>query len=77
MAEVVAAEVVTVYALFFRFVEEANVLRLETAYFSANARQHAEGEGWEYIGEEPITEQIEDVRQSDEHRWGIKTRERL
>jgi hypothetical protein len=61
----------TIYGLFFRFVESGNTLQLETAHYSMNARKHAEGEGWEFIGEEPICEQIEDVRQSEENRWGI------
>lgn len=63
-------------AMFSRYVERDEKLFLECNYFPVTAMDYALREGWELIGHEP-QEDIEEVRLSDETKWGIPTRERL
>lgn len=61
----------TRFALMFKF--DGGVIK--TTHFSVNAIDFAKADGWELVGKEP--DDIEEVRQLDEHKWDRNLKERL
>ena len=63
----------TQYAMFFRFTDG----RIETTHYSVLAKEHARTQGWEWLLDEPgKAEEIEAVRQAEEHQWDRTLKER-
>ena len=62
----------TTYSMFYRFTDG----KIETAHYSVLAKDHARGQGWEWLLDEPAADDIEAVREADEHKWDRTLKER-
>jgi hypothetical protein len=63
----------TQYAMFYRFVDG----KIEMTHYSVLAKDHAAGQGWEWLLDEPHpVDDLEAVRHAEEHKWDRTLKER-